>query len=88
MAITDIRTDPAFDKHYKKLPKKLKTLAKEKELVFRATPFHPSLRTHKLHGKDRDLWGFWINQKYRIKFDFINESSVLFIDVGTHDIYE
>lgn len=66
-------------KKAKRLPKKLVDLADEKEYLFRVEPHHPSLRTHQLGGKDRGAWAFWINQKYRIKF--------VFLDVGTHDIY-
>lgn len=90
MVIANVYTHPTFNRHYAKLPKKLKTLAKEKERIFRTEPYHPSLRTHQLNGKDLGAWAFWINQKYRIKFVFLDESrtSVLFLDVGTHDIYE
>ncbi|HEY5383021.1 MAG TPA: type II toxin-antitoxin system mRNA interferase toxin, RelE/StbE family [Candidatus Paceibacterota bacterium] len=84
----EINTLPRFDKHYKKLPKKLKETAKEKEKTFRSNPYHPSLRTHALHGQDKGLHAFWIDQKYRIKFLFITPQKVLFLDVGTHDIYE
>ncbi|MEJ0053498.1 MAG: hypothetical protein WDN10_02110 [bacterium] len=51
-------------------------------------PFLPSLGTHKLHGKDRGAWAFSIDRKYRIKFVFIAGDRILFLDVGTHDIYE
>ena len=61
--------------------------AEEKERVFKLNPFHPSLETHKLHGKDKDAWAFSINRKYRIKFIFLAEDAVLFLDLGTHDIY-
>lgn len=83
----EINSHPRFDRHYKKLPKNIKAAARERERVFRETPFHPSLRTHKLHGKDTDMWAFWINQKYRIKFVFVSPAHVLFLDIGTHDLY-
>jgi addiction module RelE/StbE family toxin len=83
-----IETSNRFRKSYKKLPKKLKEAAKQKEVLFRENPFHQSLETHKLHGKDADAWGFSINKKYRIKFVFLTEDSVLFLDIGTHDIYQ
>jgi len=65
----------------------VKDAAEKKESLFKADAFHPSLETHKLHGKDRDIWAFSINKKYRIKFVFLNEGAVLFVDIGTHDIY-
>ena len=88
MGINSIETTPLFDRHYRKLPKKLKEAAKEKEKLFRADVFHPSLETHKLHGKEKNTWAFWINQKYRIKFIFLKENSVLFLDIGDHSIYK
>ncbi len=87
MPIESIHTTPQFDKHYRALAKAVKTAAKEKEALFRLNPYNLRLRTHKLHGKDAGAWAFWINQKYRIKFLFVTERSVLFLDIGTHDIY-
>jgi len=83
-----IETTPSFDKNYRRLPKKLKEVAKQKEIIFRNTPFHPSLNTHKLHGKEKGAWAFSVNQKYRIKFLFLTGETVLFLDIGTHEIYE
>ncbi len=88
MKIREIRTDPGFEKKYKKLPKKVKSKAQIKEQLFRDNPFHPILRTHKLHGKEKESWTFWIDYIYRIKFIFLEEDIVLFLDIGTHDIYE
>jgi mRNA-degrading endonuclease YafQ of YafQ-DinJ toxin-antitoxin module len=88
MVIQEIKVSPLFEKHYKKLPKKIKEKAKEKEKIFRENPFHPLLKTHKLHGKDKDCWAFWIDYEYRIKFIFLSENKVLFLDIGTHNIYK
>ena len=88
MRIEVIETTPRFDKHYKKLSKRIKELAKEKEVIFRENPFDPRLNTHKLHGKEKDILAFSIIQAYRIKFIFLNGSRVLFLDVGTHEVYK
>ena len=77
-----------FLKSVSRLPKKLFALAEEKESLFRDNPFNPSLRTHKLHGKDKGAWAFWINYHYRIKFIFLSDNRVLFLDIGLHDFYE
>lgn len=84
----EIETKPRFDKNYRKLSKQLKDAAKEKEPIFRENPHHPSLHTHKLHGKEKGVWAFWINYHYRIKFIFLSETRVLFLDIGPHDMYE
>jgi len=85
VSIREISTLPKFDKQYKKLPKQIKELAKEKERFFREDPFHPKLRTHKLHGKEKEVWAFSVDYRYRIKFIFLNSASVIFINIGTHD---
>ncbi len=77
-----------FLKAASRLPAKLIALADEKEALFKTNPFHPSLETHKLHGKDKNAWAFSINRKYRIKFLFLSGSSVLFLEIGPHDIYQ
>ncbi len=77
-----------FLKQLSRLPKRLVDQAQEKEIVFKKNPFDSRLDTHKLHGKDKDSWSFSITHKYRIKFIFISENRVLFLEIGTHDIYQ
>ncbi len=77
-----------FLKHMARLPNRLIKQADEKESLFREFPFHPSLRVHKLTGREKDCWAFWINYKYRVKFIFLSNEEVLFLDVGTHGIYQ
>ena len=88
MRITEIRTSPRFEKQYKKLPNAVKNLAKVKEQIFRGNPFDPRLATHELHGKEGDVWAFSVTGKYRIKFIFLEGGAVLFLEIGTHDIYK
>ncbi|MDO8728767.1 MAG: type II toxin-antitoxin system mRNA interferase toxin, RelE/StbE family [bacterium] len=86
--INGIKYSLVFLKHLSRLPRKIIKKAKEHEQIFREDTFDPHLRTHKLHGKDKDSWVFWIDYTYRIKFIFLAEEEVLFLDVGTHDIYK
>ena len=83
-----IKISSLFEKHYKKLPQNIKAQAKGKEEIFRNNPFNPILKTHKLSGKEKECWAFWINYSYRVKFIFINSEEILFLDVGTHEIYK
>ena len=78
----------ALKRDMEKTIDEVKQQAKEKEAAFRNNPFNSQLRTHKLTGKEKEHWGFWINRQYRIKFIFLKEKEVLFLDVGTHDIYD
>ena len=79
---------PIFKKSYKKLPKRIKEKAKEKEIIFRENPFDQRLKTHKLSGKNKECWAFWITHTYRIKFIFLSNKEILFLDIGTHKIYK
>lgn len=83
-----IKTTVNFERHYRGVPQKVKEKAKEKEKIFRINPFDHRLRTHKLHGKEKNSWAFSIDYAYRIKFIFLNEEEVLFLDIGTHDVYK
>ena len=87
-SIESLEYSNLFLKKLSRLPKHVVDVAQKKERLFKVEPFHSSLRTHKLHGKDLGAWGFWIDYRYRIKFVFVNDSHVLFLDVGLHDIYD
>lgn len=78
---------PTLKKSYKKLPNSVKLVAEKKEEVFRKPPFSSILETHKLHGKLKDYLSFYINNEYRIIFEFVNEKTVYFHTIGKHDIY-
>lgn len=79
---------PKFARQYKKLPHGIKLMAEKRELIFRGSPFHPTLKTHKLQGKLEEFWAFSIDYKYRIIFEFMPDKTVHFHSVGDHDIYD
>ncbi len=82
-----IRTTSKFRKVFKKLPKRIKEAAVEREKIFRANPFDSRLGTHKLHGEYKDYWAFTVVGQYRIMFVFVDSDIVDFVNIGTHDIY-
>ena len=84
----EINVTPRFIKSYKKLHKEIQEKAKVKEAVFRINPFDKRLKTHKLSGKEKEVWAFWVDYSYRIKFIFLTKDEVLFLDIGTHDFYK
>ena len=88
MKIKSIFTHSRFDKNYKKLAQKIKNKAKVREKIFRENLFNPIFRTHKLSGEEKEHWAFWIDFHYRIKFIFLSDEEVLFLDIGTHKIYK
>ena len=77
-----------FKKNFNNLPKKVRQLAADKIDLFLNDSFHSSLRAHKLHGIQKDLYAFSINQKYRILFGFQDPETVIFYDIGTHSVYK
>ena len=77
---------PQFTKHYQRLSLEVQRKAEKREEIFRKNTFDSRLSTHKLHGKLKDKWSFSIDWKYRILFEFDN-SDVIFLDVGDHDLY-
>ena len=85
--IKRIEYSKRFLKSLQKLPKRTIEKAQEKEVIFKRDPFHPLLNTHKLSGKDKECWSFWIDYLYRVKFSFLSDEEVLFLDVGPHNVY-
>lgn len=77
-----------FEREYKKLPRRIQELAEEKERMFRSDPFNNALETHKLHGRLKGFWAFWIDHQYRVIFEFRKENIVWFHSVGDHSIYQ
>jgi mRNA-degrading endonuclease YafQ of YafQ-DinJ toxin-antitoxin module len=88
MKITRIEVSSRFKRSFRKLPSKIQRKAILKTKFFKENPFDPRLRTHSLSGKEKECWAFWVNYKYRIKFIFLSDEEVLFLDVGAHDIYK
>jgi len=84
----DIFYSPKFLRSFKKLPKALRPLIDERINIFRENFSDPRLKTHKLTGKLQGYWSFSLTYKHRIIFELINNSSVAFIDIGDHKVYQ
>ena len=78
---------PAFVRHFKKLPTVIKKEVSIKEKLFRKNPFDPRLKTHRLRGKLKSYYSFSVTYHYRVLFA-IEKDSIVFIDIGTHTIYQ
>lgn len=64
-----------------KLAKKIKSRVK----IFTQNPHHPLLKTHRLSGKLKDYWAFWISWDLRIVFQIIDRDKIRFLTIGRHD---
>ena len=87
MPINKIYPTTHFIKAYKSLPEEIKVRSKHREEIFKANPFDSRLKTHKLKGRFKGYWSYAIDYQYRILFRFIDNETVLYHDIGTHDIY-
>jgi len=57
----------------------------EKLEQFTTDPYDPSLKTHKLSGKLKDLWSFSVDYDERVLFYFTDDGNAVFVDIGSHD---
>lgn len=74
-----------FLKSLSKLSKEIQNKAIVKDNIFRTNPFDPRLKTHKLHGKQKEEWSYSIDNFYRVTFIFVKNGEILFLDIGNHD---
>ena len=81
----EISTTAIFDKLFKKLPISIQKKAAKKADVFKTNPFHPSLRTEKLHPKGHHVWSFRVDLSYRIVFKLIDINHAEFRFIGHHN---
>jgi len=88
MKIKNIFYSSHFRNAFRKISPAIQKKAFEKEELFRQECFQPSLKTHKLKGELKDYWAFSVSHSCRIMFIFEENSSVSFIDIGSHSIYE
>lgn len=77
-----------FKRAYKKLPKEVRSNFDQKIIIFMSNPYHPSLRTHNLHGKLQSCFSFSLNDGFRVLFEFENAREVNLLDIGPHDRYQ
>jgi mRNA-degrading endonuclease YafQ of YafQ-DinJ toxin-antitoxin module len=57
----------------------------QKSDQFKANPFDPSLKTHKLSGKFKEYWSFSVEYDQRVLFYFNKDENAVFVDIGSHD---
>ncbi len=73
-----------FLRNFRKLPREIIDLTKERLELFYVDPWQGSLKTHKLSGDRKDHWAFSINYEYRVVFRQ-QDNEILLVDVGLHD---
>lgn len=79
---------PKFLRLFKKLPLDLQDEVIEKIELFKNHDNHQSLKVHKLNGRLKKFYGFSVNYKNRIVFEYISENEVALLAVGDHEVYK
>lgn len=77
-----------FFRRLKKLTPQLQEIAFEKVELFRDRVNHKKLEVHKLHGKYSGFFGFSIDNKNRIMFEWVSGTEAILHTVGDHSIYD
>ena len=85
--ILRVSVSPHFERIVRKLPTRLQRQATEHDQIFRANPFDGRLKTHPLKGKLKGLWAYSVDYRHRVLFEFLNDTEVLYHDIGSHDVY-
>ena len=88
MAILEISYKPTFIRQLNKLDKELRDEAIAKTELFKQSKNHISLAVHKLRGQLRGRYGFSVNFKYRIVFQYLTKTEVVLLTIGDHEVYK
>ena len=84
------KTTPTFRKALGKLTAGQKESALRAFAIFKADPFDPRLRTHKIHGLSvrfgRTIHSVWVEADLRAVF-YLDGDLVVSVDIGSHSIY-
>ena len=83
----EVKYSAAFFKSLKKFPKQQLKFLRKQEEIFNSNIFDPRLKTHKLKGKLSEFYSFSISYQWRIVFHFEGEDTIVFDNIGTHEIY-
>lgn len=83
-----IKYTKKFEKKFIKLPLSIRKKAAKQEEIFIDNPSHPSLRLRKLSNKLSNYWSISVDYHFRIIFRYQKQNTVIFIDIGTHSIYQ
>ena len=74
-----------FESLFVELPKTIQKKAAKQQEMFSQNPFHPSLNIEKLSPREKAVWSFRVDRKYRIAFRFLDGKTVLLLAIGPHD---
>lgn len=74
-----------FKKRFNKLPHKIQQVFEKKLQIFIIDIYEKTLRTHKLKGNLSSFFAFSLTSNYRVIFQMLSKTLIIFIDIGTHN---
>lgn len=86
--MTELEYAPKFLRQLYKLEKNIQEEALEKIKSFKDPKNHRSLNVHKLRGRHKERYAFYITDKIRIMFKYQNPKLASFLAIDDHDIYK
>lgn len=84
----EIKLHSSFKQSYKKRIKQNPKLVRqvgERIALFQKNPSHSLLKNHQLRGDKKDFRSFSITGDIRIVYKSVNDTEVMFLDIGTHN---
>ncbi len=78
---------PTFVRMFKKLPDELQEEVIVRIGLFKDNKNHQLLKVHKLKGRLRKYYGFWVDFHNRVTFEYLSDNEVVLLTVGDHEIY-
>ena len=79
---------PSFIREWKKLPKDFQQEIYEKIEELKNKENHLRLKVHKLHGQLQYRYSFSIDYRTRIVFEYLDNSTIVLLAIGDHDLYQ
>ncbi len=79
-----VTTTKKFDKQFKKQSPKIQKEFANRIALFLSDVHSPTLNTHKLSGKMKDLWSFNVSGDIRVIFDNSFKDIIVLEAIGSH----
>lgn len=79
---------PSFVRKLNALPEDLREEVIKKIALFKDPNNHRVLRVHKLKGGLTGTFGFSVNFKYRIIFEYESKGIAILLAIGDHHVYD
>jgi plasmid maintenance system killer protein len=77
-----------FVRQFNKLEEDLQKETLEKIELLKNSSNHNLLKVHKLHGKLKENYSFYVNYKIRVVFMWEDKSEIILLAIGDHDLYK